>query len=55
MNHVETWLIDYVDDIETKVNSYCRKNNLNPISISITYCQPSNNFVVGMVVEQKED
>ena len=51
MNHVETWVIGYVDDIETKVNSYCRKHNLNPVSISITYCPPLNEFVVGLVVE----
>lgn len=53
MNHVETWVADYVEDIETKVNSYCRKHNLNPISISITYCQPFNNFVVGLVAEER--
>lgn len=55
MNHIETWVIDYVEDIEGKVNRYCRQHNLNPISISITYCQPFNNFVVGLVVEDKED
>ncbi len=55
MNHVETWVIGYVEDIETKVNHYCRKHNLNPISISITYCPTSNEFIVGLVVEQGED
>lgn len=54
MNHVETWVIDYAEDIETKVNLYCTKHNLNPISISITYC-PSLGFVVGLVVENKGD
>ena len=55
MNHIETWVVDYAEDIETKVNSYCRKYNLNPISISITYCQPFNNFVVALVVGDKEN
>ena len=54
MNHVETWLIDYAEDIETKVNRYCREHNLNPISISITYLPPSHSFLVGLVVEQGE-
>lgn len=55
MNRVETWVIDYAEDIETKVNNYCRNYDLNPISVSITYCQPFNNFVVCLVVENKED
>lgn len=49
MNHVETFTIEYADEIETKVNRYCRQYNLNPISISITYAHTC--FIVALVVE----
>ena len=55
MDHVETWMIDYVEDIETKVNSHCERYNLNPISISITYIPSANNFLVGLVVKEGTD
>ena len=53
MNHVETFTIEYVEDIETKVNRYCRQHNLNPISISIACGHTC--FIVALVVEGKED
>ena len=51
MNRVETWAVEYMEDIDTKVNSYCRMHNLNPISISITYGKTS--FIVAVVVEER--
>ena len=53
MNRVEVFQIEYVDDIEEKVNEYCRQNELNPISISVVRHPNKCLWIVSLVVEVK--
>lgn len=53
MNRVEVFQIEYIDDIEEKVNEYCGQYELNPISISVV-CHPHKClWIVSLVVEVK--
>lgn len=54
MNHIETWFVRDIGDVEEKVNRYCETNKLNPISISVTYV-PIGGCFAAVVVEEKED
>ena len=51
MNHIEVWRLDDEKAIEDTVNQYCRVWNLNPLSISVTYSQSTNLWIVAVVVE----
>ena len=53
MNRIEVWLIEEETDIEETVNNYLRQCGLNPISISVVYCDKKDLWVVSVVVEQK--
>ena len=53
MNRVEVWQIENETDIEETVNRYCREYELNPISISVVYCDRKDLWVVSVVVEQE--
>ena len=55
LNRVEVFQLD--DDaqtIEEAVNEYCTRNNLNPISVSTTYLDKSESWVVTLVVQRLE-
>ena len=53
MNRVEVWYIEDEHEIEETVNDYCRRNELNPISISVVYCHKKDLRVVSLIVEWK--
>ena len=50
---VEVWYIEDEHEIEETVNTYCRRYELNPISISVVYSDKKDLWVVSLVVEQK--
>ena len=52
--HIEVWQIENESDIEGIVNEYCRVWDFIPISISVTYSQRKDLWVVALVVEPKE-
>lgn len=53
MNRIEVWHIEDENEIEEAVNAYCRQCELNPISISVVYCDKKDLWVVSLVVELK--
>lgn len=53
MNRIEVWNIEDEFEIEETINDYCRRNELNPISISVAYCAKEDWWVVSLVVELK--
>ena len=53
MNRVDVWYIEDEHEIEETVNDYCRRNELNPISISVVYCHKKDLWVVSLIVEWK--
>ena len=52
--HIEVWQIENESDIEETVNEYCRVFEFIPISVSVTYSQRKDLWVVALVVEPKE-
>ena len=53
MNRIEVWHIEDENEIEETVNTYCRQYELNPISISVVYCDKKDLWVVSLIVEWK--
>lgn len=53
MSHIEVWQLDDESAIEETVNQYCRVWHLNPLSISVTYSQSKDLWIVAVVVEPK--
>lgn len=51
MNRVEVFNIKDVEEIEYTVNSYCVKNGLDPISISVTEIASHIPYIVTVVVK----
>lgn len=49
MNYVEVFTVEFPDEIESTVNDYCKRQMLNPISISTMVVGRS--IVVSVVVE----
>ena len=52
--HIEVWQIEDAYDIEETVNEYCGARKFIPISISVTYSQRQDLWVVALVVEPEE-
>ena len=52
MNHVEVFTVEFPSEIESTVNDYCRKEMLNPSSISTIVV--SRSITVSVVVEPME-
>ena len=53
MNHIQVWRLDDERAIEETVNQYCGVWHLNPPSISVTYSQSKDLWIVAVVVEPK--
>ncbi len=51
--HIEVWQIENESEIEETVNEYCRLWEFIPISVSVTYSQRKDLWVVALVVEPK--
>lgn len=51
--HIEVWQIENESEIEETVNEYCRLWGFIPISVSVTYSQRKDLWVVALVVEPK--
>ena len=54
MNRIEVWYLEEETEIEETVNAYCRRQELNPLSISVVYCVKKDLWVVSLVVEEKD-
>lgn len=52
--HIEVFQIEDESDIEYTVNEYCRVWEFVPISISVTYAQRKDLWLVALVVEPRE-
>ena len=49
MNHIEVFTVEFPSEIESTVNDYCKRQMLNPISISTMVVGRS--IIVSVVVE----
>jgi len=53
-NHIEAFMSDDGhDDLESQINSFCRRYNYNPISISVIWS--AGTYVAFVVVEENDN
>lgn len=51
--HIEVWQIEDEAEIEETINEYCRNWEYIPVSVSVTYSQRKDLWVVALVVESE--